>query len=43
MELYDNLTGFTVEQYIFMIMIALAVFVLSWAILKLLEVRNDVD
>jgi hypothetical protein len=40
---YDNMTGFTVEQYIFVIMIGLSVFVLSWAILKLLEVKNDVD
>jgi len=32
---YD-LTGFTTEQYIFIIMIALAVFLLCWAIRKLM-------
>jgi hypothetical protein len=40
--MYD-LTGFTVEQYIFVIMIGLSVIVMAWAILKLLEVKNDVD
>jgi hypothetical protein len=36
-----NLTGFSDEQYMFIIMVAFVVFFLAWMIMKLMEWDHD--